>query len=380
MKYDNQLRYAAEIVKRYDGKIPLSAWLKNYFRLNKQMGSNDRKTVSEMVYGFYRLGGNNYSSVEERLLSFISVSDNVPSVKEYFFSANKNEGLKNGSSISIENIFPFKSYLSAGIDAKDFSASFLHQPDLFLRARPGKKSIILEKLKEANVFFTELDDDCISLPNATKIENIITLNKEAVVQDKSSQQTAAFIWEASKSFSEHIKLWDCCAASGGKSILAYDVLDRPDITVSDIRESIIQNLAGRFEAAGIKSYSSFVADLTSPQIKLPFANFDLVIADVPCTGSGTWARTPEQLYFFKEERVSYYSTLQKKIVSRVIPALKPGGYFLYITCSVFAEENEKNVDYITQHFKLTPVKVELIKGYNDKADTLYAALFTNRSA
>ena len=63
MKFDNQLRYAVSIIEEYDGRVPLSVWLKEFFRNNKQMGSRDRKTVSEMVYGYYRLGHIEFSSI-----------------------------------------------------------------------------------------------------------------------------------------------------------------------------------------------------------------------------------------------------------------------------------------------------------------------------
>jgi 16S rRNA (cytosine967-C5)-methyltransferase len=175
-------------------------------------------------------------------------------------------------------------------------------------------------------------------------------------------------------------VWDCCAASGGKSIMVHDILSNISLTVSDIRESIIQNLKKRFSEAGIDNYRSIVADLTHPTTTIASSAFDLVIADVPCSGSGTWARTPEQMYFFKEGKITVYSSLQKKIVSRVIPAVKVNGFFLYITCSVFAEENEQVTDHILREYNLKLVKSELIRGYHHKADTLYAALFTNRSA
>ena len=56
MKYDNQLRYALNIIEDYKGEIPLAAWLKEFFRANKQMGSRDRKTLAELLYNYYRLG------------------------------------------------------------------------------------------------------------------------------------------------------------------------------------------------------------------------------------------------------------------------------------------------------------------------------------
>ena len=66
--------------------------------------------------------------------------------------------------------------------------------------------------------------------------------------------------------------------------------------------------------------------------------------------------------------------MQKKIVATAITQLEPGGYFLYITCSVFKKENEEAVDFIKNEYKLQLVKMELLKGYDKKADTMFAAL------
>jgi 16S rRNA (cytosine967-C5)-methyltransferase len=57
-------------------------------------------------------------------------------------------------------------------------------------------------------------------------------------------------------------------------------------------------------------------------LKPQISNFELIICDAPCTGSGTWSRTPEQLYFFDEKKIEQYALLQKKIVSTIIPRLK----------------------------------------------------------
>ncbi|MGE5106188.1 MAG: methyltransferase domain-containing protein, partial [Sphingobacteriales bacterium] len=170
------------------------------------------------------------------------------------------------------------------------------------------------------------------------------------------------------------KVWDCCAASGGKSILVKDVSGNIDLTVSDIRESILYNLKKRFDEAGIKNYNSFLADLSTVNCQLPATNFDLIIADVPCSGSGTWSRTPEQLYFFNNSAIGQYSQLQKKIITNVVLKLKPGGHLLYITCSVFKRENEELVNFIREKFHLQLIKQEVLKGYDKKADTMFAAL------
>jgi 16S rRNA (cytosine967-C5)-methyltransferase len=117
-----------------------------------------------------------------------------------------------------------------------------------------------------------------------------------------------------------------------------------------------------------------VIDLAHSLFTIQHSPFDLIIADVPCSGSGTWGRTPEQLSFFQSSSIETYSALQKKIVSNTITQLKPNGYFLYITCSVLKKENEVNVEWMQEELKLQLVKQEVIKGYRYKADTMFAAL------
>jgi 16S rRNA (cytosine967-C5)-methyltransferase len=138
-------------------------------------------------------------------------------------------------------------------------------------------------------------------------------------------------------------------------------------------------LKKRFAKAGVQNYESFITDLTQPNLKSQISNFELIICDAPCTGSGTWNRTPEQLYFFNEKKIEQYALLQKKIVSNIIPQLKRDGCLLYITCSVFKKENEEVVEFIQSNSELELIKMELLKGYDKKADTMYAALFKKRS-
>jgi 16S rRNA (cytosine967-C5)-methyltransferase len=221
---------------------------------------------------------------------------------------------------------------------------------------------------------------CLSLPNASKIENVIELDKEAVVQDLNSQQTASLLKNIKYQIS-NIKssVWDCCAGSGGKSLLLYDIEPGIELTISDARESILANLKKRFSKAGIKNYKSLIADLAQSNLKSQISNFDLIICDAPCTGSGTWSRTPEQLYFFDDKKIDQYAALQKKIVSNIIPRLKRDGSLLYITCSIFRKENEEVVEFMTSNSELNLINIELLKGYDKKADTMFAALFKRTS-
>ena len=138
------------------------------------------------------------------------------------------------------------------------------------------------------------------------------------------------------------------------------------------------NLRNRFVRAGIKPLQSMVMDLqTGSSVKGPF---DIVICDVPCSGSGTWGRTPEQMHFFKEKNLNIFTDRQKKIVSNAIGALGENGMFVYITCSVFKSENEDIAAYIGEHFTVQQLHMEYIIGYDKGADTLFTAVFSKTTA
>ncbi len=277
-------------------------------------------------------------------------------------------------SLLITDVFPWKDELSEGIDHEKFCGSFLIQPDLFIRLRPGKERMVIGKLNDKGIEFRQVSETCLALPNSSKIDEVIELDSEAVIQDYNSQRTGDVITSQISNFKSKIEVWDCCAASGGKSIMAYDINPNINLTVSDIRESILANLKKRFQRAGINNYKSFVADLAVNKFDKLNIIPGIIICDAPCTGSGTWSRTPEQLHFFNPGETERYSLLQKKIVSNVIPQLRPGGSFIYITCSVFKKENEEIVGFIKQNFHLQLKQMEILKGYDKKADSMFVAV------
>ena len=405
MKFDNQLRYATNIISAYQGETPLHVWLKDFFRAHKQMGSRDRKTVSNLVYGFYRLGHSARElPLEQRILLGLFLTGDQPGEFLEYFRPEWNAQASRPAEEKIElvrqegidfqptDIFPWKNELSDGIDHHAFCLSFLRQPDLFLRIRPGYERQVLQRLSRptdpiatAAILAHELIPPfTLRLPNGTKIEELFTPDKEVVVQDYSSQRIAELIPQATN-------FWDACAASGGKSILVHDIVPWIEITVSDIRETILHNLRQRFRQAGIAGYRAVVADLTkgipgdllssddqpNPGNDTPNSRnrlpFDLVLTDVPCTGSGTWSRTPEDLYFFNPRKILHYSNTQKAIIENLIPHLAPGTHLVYSTCSVFKKENEAIVELIHGQFGLQVQQAAIIKGYDQRADTMFAA-------
>ena len=391
MRYHSWLNSAKKIIESYRGDVPLAVFLKKYFGADKKYGGKDRKQIATLCYHFYRLGkAIPQLPVEEKIIVATFLCEDKNNDFLHFHKPEWNEIITKPlaekieiAGFSVADVFPWAEELSIGIDAELFRYSFFKQPGLYLRIRPGNKEAVVKKLYNAGIEFNMLYDDCLSLPNSTKVDNILEIDKEVVVQDYNSQQVLDFLKNQVTSnknqelSNKHpISVWDCCAASGGKSILAYDILEgQIELTVSDIRESILSNLKNRFETAGIKNYHSFIADLSVTDSQLPTPNFQLIICDAPCTGSGTWSRTPEQLYYLKRKTIDVYVAMQQQIVSNVIPHLQQGGTFIYITCSVFKNENEDMVNFIKEKFHLQLLQMEFLKGYDKKADSMFIAVF-----
>lgn len=375
-RWENYMNAAAEIIAGYDGSLPLHHFLKNFFKLRPHMGSRDRKRVQQLAYQFYRLGKwRRQLDVQERMLLGVFLCEQTPDPLLGFFKPEWNERISDtvinklaflNLSWNAAEAFPFASHLSEGIDPETFTLSYLQQPRLFIRARPGKKAAILRLLEDAGVAH-EVIGDAIALANGIKTEELLPDKSAYEIQDLSSQETGMHFRPQPKE-----RWWDCCAASGGKSILLHDSQPSIQLTVSDVRASILENLRKRFAEAGIKSYDARVLDLTRPVTGLkPFKG---IILDAPCSGSGTWGRSPENLYYFSEERIAEYAALQKKIAKHVTPLLEPGGRLVYITCSVFREENEDAVAFLRQECGLEIEESGIIRGYDRGADTMFVAV------
>lgn len=395
MKYaENHLRSAAAIIGAYKADTSFAAFLKSHFAANKKFGSKDRRYISQACYAYFRTGLSLAAYDKETAIKVaLYLCNNDPGVWSSLFDlvwiqhwdVHLTERIQFVQQqyplFNAQKIFPFTAHLSKSVHAHPFAISHLVQPDLFIRIRPGRLPNMVKALTNAGIEYTVVTESCYALPNGTKLEGIAEIEKDYVVQDYSSQQTAAVMESAKqlrKGKDASVDIWDCCAASGGKSILARDVLGNMELTVSDIRKSILQNLSQRFEKAGIRKYQSIIADLSKPINSPELAGmlFDLIICDAPCSGSGTWGRTPEQLNQFKEEEIFVFQQLQQQIVLNALSKLRNNGYFLYITCSVFEEENEAIIPYIEKHFSfMNLVEHANINGYGVKADTMFVALF-----
>lgn len=384
-KYNNQLRTFLRILHEFPQEGQLTHFLPGYFRTNKQMGSNDRKMASRLMYNYFRLGkAISESSAEQRLLvsEFLCNTHFSPFLDALAPDLNKEITLPINEKIAFlktvfehfneRDIFPFSHHLSEGVDVEDFIASHLKQPDLFIRLYARNASVAKQHLQQYGLAYEEISELCLRLPNGTKLDTIF--KKESgeryfEVQDLSSQKTGEYFEPKQYEY-----WWDCCAASGGKSLLLNEQAKDLKLLVSDIRDSILDNLETRFREAGVRKYQRKQLDLTINQdLYLANYSFDGIILDAPCTGSGTWGRTPELISSFNEKNIKTFQRIQRNIATNVVKYLKPGKPLIYLTCSAFKEENEENVAYIASNLGFETEKMGVIKGYNDGADTMFAA-------
>ena len=382
-RYYSYFNTAVHFVRSYNYEEPFTSFLKKQFAADKKFGSRDRKTIAHLCYCYFRMGHlMKNESLQERMITGLFLCSRSKSEMLALAKPDWNEQAElpiaeklKALHLQANDLFPFVNELSEDINKEGFCNSHFTQPDLFLRIRPGNKERVLQKLTAAGVSFEMKRDDCIVLPNHTKVDDVLLLNKEAVVQDESSQRVGELLHHLQPVINKHeFKVWDCCAASGGKSIMAKDMLGDVDLTVSDVRESILANLKKRFAEAGIRNYKSFSSDLSESSVASSPSMYNLIIADVPCSGSGTWGRTPEYITALSKEQLNQFSQLQKKIASNIISQLQPNGYLLYITCSVYKSENEEVVNFLKEQYNLEVIEMKLLKGYTQKADSMFAAL------
>ncbi|TKC05688.1 RsmB/NOP family class I SAM-dependent RNA methyltransferase [Pedobacter polaris] len=382
MRVEHQIRAFEQILKDYKGVLPLHRHLFTYFKQNKQMGSSDRRWATRYLYSFFRLGKalsklNNLQRLAiadflcHDTLSLI-ISHYLPELEESIGASITDKIAivkKKFSAFKIEEVFSFDTELSEGIFKGDFYRSFFIQPDLFIRVKSTHIQAVVDQLQANGVSVKEISATTLALPNGTKLEQVINDPRLYQIQDLSSQYTGTFFGPKKYDY-----WWDSCAASGGKSLLLHSLEPNIELLVSDIRENSLNNLQERFQLAGLKKYHLKAMDLlqNNDQI-LHHYEFDGILLDAPCSGSGTWGRTPEMLYYFEKYKVENYVKLQKGIAAKVVKYLKKDKPLIYMTCSVFKAENEDVVKYLTENFDLKLEKMELIKGYGNKADSMFVA-------
>jgi 16S rRNA (cytosine967-C5)-methyltransferase len=159
--------------------------------------------------------------------------------------------------------------------------------------------------------------------------------EDARIQDEGSQLVAEVAGRGSR-------ILDCCAAPGGKTAILAENNPQAEITACDISESRLNGMRRSFARdPRMAKVRCVLADAT----QLPFRDdFDLILCDVPCSGTGTLARNPEIKLRLAASDLERQQERQIAILRSAYRVLAPGGRLIYSTCSLEPEENAMVVE------------------------------------
>ncbi|HEY1936750.1 MAG TPA: 16S rRNA (cytosine(967)-C(5))-methyltransferase RsmB [Candidatus Angelobacter sp.] len=171
------------------------------------------------------------------------------------------------------------------------------------------------------------------------------------IQDEGSQLVAALVGDGRR-------ILDCCAAPGGKTSAMAVRLPTAEIVATELhphRATLLRKLAPQPN----------VEVVTANALSLPYkADFDRVLADVPCSGTGTLARNPEIKWKLKPDDLQDMQSRQTAILRAAMRYVAPGGRLVYSTCSLEPEENEQVIAAALQGeaaFQIIPMRNELLR-------------------
>lgn len=188
-----------------------------------------------------------------------------------------------------------------------------------------------------------------------------------VIQDVSSMLAVEALFsenfmEQLKKHDKKIHIVDMCAAPGGKSMLAADLMNNAGIDfvleARDISENKVKLTAENFRRCGYSEDKMYavVCDALE-QRKADEESADMVIADVPCSGLGVIGKKRDIKYKMTLKQTEEIALLQKRILKTAVSMLKPGGHLLFSTCTINRAENEENFEWLKSEFKMIPVSL-----------------------
>lgn len=137
------------------------------------------------------------------------------------------------------------------------------------------------------------------------------------------------------------KVIDFCAGAGGKTLaIAATMQNKGRLLAWDVNERRLEQINKRLARAGVHNVQTHVLkDEKDSFLKRHVGTADWVVVDAPCSGSGTWRRNPDLKWRFAAEDLQEVKALQASILKSASRLVKPGGKMVYITCSIFPDEN-----------------------------------------
>ncbi len=232
-----------------------------------------------------------------------------------------------------------------------------HDKKICVRCNTHRATIdeIIDMLKKDGVTVTRNSNysNAIFIEDFDYLEKVKTFEEGYIqVQDMSSMLVACVAEPKADNL-----IIDVCAAPGGKSVHIADLTkNKARIISRDISEGKVALIDENVERTGFDCIETEVWDATETDERY-IGKADIVVADVPCSGLGVIGKKPDIKYRVTKEGLDDLTKIQKNIINTVITYVKPGGTFVYSTCTLNKDENEENVKYILENFDFEPVDI-----------------------
>ena len=385
--FNRHVDFALTCLSGHEQGKPFHPTLHTYFKSNRQFGSRDRRTIKNLCYNWFRLGYS-FSALDKKdqlLLAHVCLTTDTPEWMTILFEpfvlppswltwelSERLAFLEKTMDWKLGLVFPDIEQVSSQVDVDQFIPHLFKQPLVWFRCKNENEfDAVCAKLSDLSI----KPNGALGIQAGHLLESS-GVSKQIEIQDYSSQEVFKTLnLEGVQS------VWDCCCASGGKSLILLDRTKSINICASDSRKSILSNFIKRTGRHRYRVWSA-VVNLSNSVSKIKFESkqstveitppgFDLVVADLPCSGSGTWNRNPE----FKSSQsssVQNYIALQKQIVQSAWPFVKKGGRLLYTTCSVYKAENEDNVKTLDLD-GMEVLRQGYVHGYAHNSDSMFFA-------
>jgi tRNA and rRNA cytosine-C5-methylases len=239
--------------------------------------------------------------------------------------------------VSVENSVPewlvrrwFDVY--GGDRAEALAKATLDRPTEWIRLNLQKTSapVLAEKLGITGASI--LYDRYIEVPRDVGVK-LLLATPEFVNGLFSFQNPSAYEVVKLLDLKPGLKVWDACAAPGGKTALMAEMDSSLEILASDSSSSRLEKMQDLMTRLGLKNIKTEILDLAAQDSAALSSKFDRILLDVPCSNMGVIARRPESVYRMTPESINEIAELQFKILENASTALAPGGRLVYATCS-----------------------------------------------
>lgn len=370
---------AIEIIEEIEqGLKPADDVVRQWGRSHRFAGSKDRRAISERVYavlrrrGLYAAAGNETPRalvMADLVLGEGQARDDV--VALFSGEGHAPAPLGDDEQAVLSTLMAASGQDLPAYDVPDFLLPELTQAfgadlDDALAAldRPAPVDLRVNTLKvsreEAATILADAGIDTEPTPHSpiglrVKGSHLITgtqAYKQGLVEpmDEGSQLAALAV-----AAEPGMQVLDMCAGAGGKTLaIAAAMENSGQIYATDTDARRLGNLAPRMKRAGARN----IQPLPWPQdasFEALNGKCDRVLLDVPCSGSGSWRRHPEQKWRVTPDDIERLTKTQAALLRSAAPLVKPGGRLVYITCSVLPAENEARIDaFLEAHPDFAP--------------------------